>query len=142
MVKFLIDRGTNLQLEDKKGMTPTHWAKKHNRPEIMNLLLEHGGAPITERRKPATSSHQAKPVVVEEAPKVRENERKVPRRYMLTMLREGGHYSPMSDAEFEDFKRQNPSLARYFELTEEGEDEVQTSEIAVPSVPESAPIFD
>ena len=28
----------------------------------------------------------------------------------------------MSDAEFEEFKRQNPQLAKYFELNEEGED--------------------
>ena len=61
---------------------------------------------------------------------------------MLTMLREGGFYSPMTDAEFEDFKRQNPSLARYFETNEEGEDLTPASEIAVPDVPESAPIFD
>ena len=41
---------------------------------------------------------------------------------MLTKLREGGFYSPMSDAEFEEFKRQNPQIAKYFELTEEGEE--------------------
>jgi len=39
-------------MEDKKGMTPTHWAKKQNTTEILNLLLENGGMAVTERRKP------------------------------------------------------------------------------------------
>ena len=50
-----------------------------------------------------------------------QNERKIPRRYMLTKLREGGFYSPMNDQEFDEFKRQNPQIAKYFELSEEGE---------------------
>jgi hypothetical protein len=41
---------------------------------------------------------------------------------MLTKLREGGFYSPMTDAEFDEFKRQNPQIARYFEFNEEGEE--------------------
>ena len=41
---------------------------------------------------------------------------------MLTKLRDSGIYSPMSDAEFEEFKRQNPQIAKYFEMSEEGEE--------------------
>ena len=48
----------------------------------------------------------------------------------------------MTDAEFEDFKTNNPELAKYFEINEEGEDLLQISNLAVPEVPESAPIFD
>ena len=29
--------------------------------------------------------------------------------------------SPMNDQEFDEFKRQNPQIAKYFELSEEGE---------------------
>jgi len=58
------------------------------------------------------------------------------------MLREGGFYSPMTDTEFEEFKRQNPEVARYFELDDEGNDCRPISELQVPEVPESAPIFD
>lgn len=48
----------------------------------------------------------------------------------------------MTDVEFEEFKRQNPELARYFEVDED-EDEVRSlSELNVPEVPESAPIYD
>ena len=128
-------------MEDKKGMTPTHWAKKQNTTEILNLLLENGGMAVTERRKP-NSMKPLKEVSVTPEQKNRDNERKIPRRYMLTALREGGYYSPMTDAEFEDFKRQNPQLARYFEVNEEGEDVCPVKELIVPEVPESAPIFD
>ena len=61
---------------------------------------------------------------------------------MLTKLREGGFYSPMTDQEFEEFKRQNPQIAPYFELNDEGEEKKPLSELQVPEVPESAPIFD
>jgi len=53
MVKFLIDRGANLQIEDKKGMSPTHWAKKWNQIEILNLLLENGGVPLDAKKNAA-----------------------------------------------------------------------------------------
>ena len=43
---------------------------------------------------------------------------------MLTKLRDDGFYTPMTDPEFEDFKRQNPQLAAYFE-TNEDESDVQ-----------------
>jgi len=46
MCKFLIDKGADLQMEDKKGMTPTHWANKHNQVEILNLLLDNGGVSL------------------------------------------------------------------------------------------------
>jgi ankyrin repeat protein len=106
MCKFLIDKGANLQMEDKKGMAPTHWAKKQNRTEILNLLLERGGAPLGDGRRPNPNRRpKAAAVVAAPEPKPIVNERKLPRRYMLTTLREGGFYSPMTDAEYEEFKR-------------------------------------
>jgi hypothetical protein len=38
------------------------------------------------------------------------NERKIPKRYLLTVLREGGYYEPITDEEFEKFKIENPDL--------------------------------
>lgn len=104
MCKFLIDKGANLQMEDKKGMAPTQWAKKQNRTEILNLLLERGGAPLSDGRRP-NPNRRPKAAAAAPEPKPVVNERKLPRRYMLTTLREGGYYSPMTDAEYEDFKR-------------------------------------
>ena len=74
--------------------------------------------------------------------RARANERKVPRRYLLTVLKEDGNYEPMNDQEFAEFKQTNPHLAKYFETNEEEEDLAPISELPVPEVPESAPIFD
>lgn len=145
MCKFLIDKGADLQMEDKKGMTPTHWARKLNQAEVLNLLMENGGVSLeaTTTKRPAGANKKVKVAEAPMEPKVRENERKIPRRYMLTKLREGGHYSPMTDAEFEEFRRQNPQIAKYFELTEDNEDvQALSDHLTVPEVPESAPIFD
>ena len=141
MCQFLISKGANLQMEDKKGMAPTQWAKKQNKPALLNLLLESGGLPLGDARRP-NPSRRPKPAAAPPEPKLRENERKISRRYMLTTLREGGFYTPMTDAEFEDFKRQNPQIAKYFEVDEEGEDMNPLTELSVPEVPESAMIFD
>ena len=46
MVDFLIKKGVDLKTEDKKNMTPTHFANKHNKKEILELLLANGGEPI------------------------------------------------------------------------------------------------
>lgn len=40
--------------------------------------------------------------------KPRVNEKKIPRRYVLTTLRESGYYEPMTDEEFAGFKAENP----------------------------------
>ena len=64
MVKFLIDKGANLQMEDKKGMTPTHWAKKQNQMEILTLLLENGGVPLDAKKAVNQSKKVAKPAEV------------------------------------------------------------------------------
>ena len=48
----------------------------------------------------------------------------------------------MNDAEFEQFKLENPALAKYFETTEDEEDVTPIQNLPVPDVPETAPIFD
>lgn len=73
-------------------------------------------------------------------PKV--NEKKIPKRYLLSTLKEDGYYEPMTDEEFEQFKLENPTIAKYFETTEDDEDVTPISQLPVPEVPETAPIFD
>ena len=51
MTKFLIDRGVQLNMGDKKGVTPTMWAKRLNRNEILNLLLENNAVMPSEKPK-------------------------------------------------------------------------------------------
>ena len=77
---------------------------------------------------------------VDQKPKV--NEKKIPKRYLLTTLKEDGYYEPMTDAEFAQFKIENPTLAKYFETTEEDDDVTPISTLPVPDVPDTAPIFD
>lgn len=143
MVKFLISRGININKEDKKGVTPTSWAKKLNRSEILNILIENGGQLNSDPRR--TKTDNRRPQKTESVPEPKPpvvNEKKIAKRYLLTTLREGGFYSPMTDAEFEDFKRQNPEIARYFETDEDGGPLQSPTALQVPEVPESALIFD
>ena len=143
MVKFLLESGISINKEDKKGVTPTSWAKKLNRSEILSILLEKGGQISADPRRPKTDNRR--PQKTETAPEPKPpvvNEKKIPKRYMLTKLREGGFYSPMTDAEFDDFKRQNPDIAPYFETDEDGGPLQSLSALQVPEVPESALIFD
>ena len=147
MVKFLIDKGADLHMEDKKEMTPTMWAKRSNRTEILSLILERGGAPIKEgknnanNRRPKAPAAQVPAAPAEPKP-APVNEKKTKRQYMLTMLREDGFYSPMTDAEFEQFRQSNPQIAKYFELDDNDEDMHSIDSLSVPEVPDSAPIFD
>lgn len=143
MLKFLIDRGSDVSKEDKKGLNPATVAKKLNKEEMLTLLLESGAAPPSDPRRSKDNRRPVKQVVAAPPePKPIENERKIPRRYMLTKLREGGFYSPMTDQEFTEFKRTNPELAKYFETDDDGEVLHSISGLSVPEVPESAPIFD
>jgi hypothetical protein len=71
------------------------------------------------------------------------NERKIPRRYLLTVMREGGYYEPMTDEEFEKFKNENPDVAQYFLDTPDGSNPIAPiSDLKIPEVNESVPIYD
>ena len=70
------------------------------------------------------------------------NPLKVTKRYLLTTRKDDGSYEPMNDEEFEKFKMENPSIAKYFEVTENNEDVNSLSNLLVPEVPESSVIFD
>lgn len=61
---------------------------------------------------------------------------------MLTVLRESGQYEPMTDAEFEEFRKVNPDVAKYFELNDDETETAPISELEVPEVSSQAPIFD
>ena len=62
---------------------------------------------------------------------------------MLTTLREGGHYEPLTDEEFEKFKIDNPDVAQYFLETADGSDDIAPiSGLKVPEVSEGVPIYD
>ena len=71
------------------------------------------------------------------------NDRKIPRRYLLTTLREGGYYEPLTDEEFEQFKISNPDVAKYFLETQDGSEDIcPISSLRIPEVNEGLPIYD
>jgi hypothetical protein len=103
--------------------------------------VQHGAMPVNDSKKKVPK--QQKPVEEEKPEKVKLNERKIPRRYLLTTMREGGHYEPLTDEEFEKFKIENPDVAKYFLETPDGSADIAPlSELQVPEVNEGAPIYD
>ena len=49
-VQFLLDRGADPNLQNKKGQTPLHYAAYNNNPKIAKYLIDHG-ADINARDK-------------------------------------------------------------------------------------------
>lgn len=78
----------------------------------------------------------------EPQPKV--NEKKVPKRYVLTVLNEEGHYEPINIEQFEEFRTMHPELAKYFDGNDDNEDEDGNGpidELQVPELPEGYPVY-
>lgn len=141
MVEYLIKKGINLTIKDNKGVTLVQYASTRKRPQIVELLIK-SGAPASEEEKKDKKESKVKPKPVQEIPKERQNERKIPKTYLLTKLSESGQYEPVTDEEFELFRKQNPDIAKYFEVNDDDEDVAPIDELAIPDVPENAPIFD
>lgn len=140
MVEYLLKRGINISHEDKRGQNPSAFAKRHNKNQLVELLVQHG-AIVNEKKKVVGPPKPVQPKAQEERQKV--NERKIPRRYLLTKLREGGYYEPLTDEEFEQFKVENPDVAKYFLVDENGADTIAPiSELHMPQVNEGAAIYD
>jgi ankyrin repeat protein len=45
VVEFLLNSGANISTVDKKGQTPMQWAKRFNKQQIIDLLVQHGAQP-------------------------------------------------------------------------------------------------
>ena len=68
---------------------------------------------------------------------------KTDKRFLLSTLNEDGSYEPCSEEEFAKFKRENPAIAKYLEITtDDNEDVLPLSNLPVPELPESTVIFD
>jgi hypothetical protein len=51
MVEFLINKGINLQIRDKKNQTLVQEATKRKRPQIIELLVKNGATAPEEEKK-------------------------------------------------------------------------------------------
>jgi hypothetical protein len=51
MVEFLINKGINLQIRDKKNQTLIQEATKRKRPQMIELLVKNGATALEEEKK-------------------------------------------------------------------------------------------
>jgi len=74
--------------------------------------------------------------------KAKEEENKIPKRYLLAVPTEDGSYEPMTENQFEQFKAENPALAKYFEVHSDEPDVNQIDQIPIPEEAYARPIYD
>ena len=82
VVNLLIKKGANVNVADKKGITPLMVATTHGRTEVVKVLLRAGAAPSAKDRKGRTALEWAKQSMDSPAPGIRRGAREV-----ATMLR-------------------------------------------------------
>ena len=77
VIEWLLEKGIDLKTEDKKRMTPTHWAKRHNKQQILELLLQNEGVPLDAKKNPAKNQVVRKNTRKAEEPRPKLNPMKV-----------------------------------------------------------------
>ena len=136
MVEYLLSRGIDVNVKDNKGTTPIEYAKRLNKQQIVDLLLQHGAKLLD--NGPAAQKNKAKkvqPPPVQQKPKI--NERKVSKRYQLTVLKDG-IYESMNEDEWVRFQQEHPEIARYFD----SDDQDVLRDIQYQELPENVVIYD
>lgn len=48
VAEYLIQSGANVNIADKKGITPTALAKRSNKGQIIDILVKYGAAPLVD----------------------------------------------------------------------------------------------
>jgi len=126
-----------------RSKTLSHWARQYSRGQILELLVQNG-APVlndTYKKKPDPKNGCVRPT--QPQPKV--NEKKQPKRYVLTALNEEGHYEPITLDQFEEFRLEHPDLAKYFDGNDDDEENEEGNgpidELEVPELPEGYPVY-
>ncbi|CDW71912.1 bromodomain containing protein [Stylonychia lemnae] len=136
VVETLIEYGAKLDTSDKKGLNVIQWTKRSKKDHIMDLLVKKGAQPPQDpNQKNKGGKSKAAPVA---PPQPRVNEKKIPFRYQLTLLKDG-QYQPLSDDEWQAFKQENPDLVKYFESPD---DPNVCQDLQIPDVLDIAPIYD
>jgi Bromodomain/Ankyrin repeats (3 copies) len=135
VVELLLTNGARPNVVDNKGNTPIALAKRANKHQVIDMLVKHGAPPIQDQSQKNKAKKQVLPP---QPPKPKVNERKIPQKYQLTILKDGC-YQPVTEAEFEQLKAEYPEISQYFDQPE-GSELIEL--LPIPEVAESAPIYD
>lgn len=117
VIEYLLQGGINFNNTDKNRLTPYAWAKRANKPQIIEILRKYNAIPDNDQSAQKNVNKKQAQSTPAQPPKARVNERKNPKRFQLTTLRDG-QYEPISEEEWVKFCQENPDLAQYFEATE------------------------
>ena len=127
MCELLLSEGVNVNHQDNRKQTALHFAHRAKKQNVVDLLVKHGATPIQSKKneKKKGQSQKKKP----------NNERRVPKKYILTILKNGS-FQPLSADEFANFAADFPDVHKYIENPD------LLEELPMPDVPETAPLFD
>lgn len=125
MCAKLIDAGANINHCDSKKQTALHWAQKSRRAETVDYLISRGASPISRKNDRKRTGTKKKYT----------NERKEPKKYVLTIF-VNGQWLPLTDEDFESLEKECPDVAKIIK------DPSQLEQLDIPEVPDETPIYD
>lgn len=125
MCAKLIDRGANINHTDNKKQTPLHWAQKSKRAETVDFLITRGATAVARKNDKKRQMTKKKPT----------NERKEPKKYVLTVFK-NGNWLPLTDEDFEQLEKECPEVAKIIK------DQSELQNLEMPEIPEDVPIYD
>lgn len=126
MCAKLIDSGANLNHTDNKNQTALHWAQKSRKADTVDFLITRGANPI------ARKDNNKKRPPMKKKPA---NERKEPKKYVLTVFK-NGHWLPLCDEDFEALEKECPEVSQIIK------DPQHLEKLEIPDIPEDIPIYD
>ena len=60
MCEFLLEKGARVDITDKKGLKPMDFARRHNKHQIIDILIKYGASPPV-NKKPKASNKKPPP---------------------------------------------------------------------------------
>lgn len=126
MCAKLIDCGVNINHMDNKRQTALHWANRSKKMETVDYLISRGASPINRK------TDRKRGNIKKKIP----NERKEPKKYVLTNFVDG-QWLPLSEEDdFLKLERECPEVANIIK------NPTLLENLEIPEVPEEAPIYD
>jgi hypothetical protein len=125
MCAKLIDSGANINHTDNKKQSALHWAQKSRKAETVDFLITRGANPITRKEGKKRPPTKKRPT----------NERKEPKKYVLTVFK-NGHWLPLAEEDFEALEKECPEVAKIIK------DPTELDKLEIPDIPDDVPIYD